>query len=127
MTRFYYDKDFYSFENGYRLEDNEVQKMVDDVTKRCEESYRKDICDSYFIATGDTIVFGYVWEDEISIFVCRGYKEATAIENEYGDLKKVDYGYDYEEEEREAERATLENCDKNELIDMILDLKESVN
>lgn len=117
------ESDFTSHENAVKLSDEAVQELIDDVTKSLEDAIKRneERFSSTFAATGDTIVFGFAFDededdtlDSATIFVCRGYDEAQAWFNKYGEFEKMDWARDYEREE-------FEKYSRDELIDMLLE------
>lgn len=99
---------FYSFKNGVDVEDTEVQKMIDDAINGLIE----DKLDHYMSATGNTIVIGMRYEDEVQIVVSKDYDEATIL-YENGIWEPVNY-------EIEDRRDYLEELSRSELIDLLL-------
>lgn len=66
-------RDFYSFENAVLIKDDEVNKWV----KECINSLDEDTDFSY-IASGDTIVFAYKSDEDLSaatVIVAKKYEE----------------------------------------------------
>lgn len=121
MIKFKYNskEDFYK-NDGVRLLDKDIQRMIDECVSRLENN--EDW--ATFQGTGDTMVFAFGFSndnehmDEISIYVCKNYELAEAWLNDKGDWEKMDWSKNYEEEE-EYQQYTRE-----ELIDMIRDYKE---
>lgn len=131
MIKFYYGskEDFRDCSDAVRLSDDEVQRLVDDVTKTLlDKIKRNDENNSTFCGTGDTMVFGFVFDedgdnelDTINIFVCRNYEEAEAwFTKNYRDFEKMNWEKDYEMEEYNAEVAELEKYSKDDLIRMVI-------
>lgn len=128
MLKFYYnDEDFSSDENAVKLPDSEVQRLIDEVTKRCEESLKKGICDYHFQSTGDTMVIGFIFDededdepDTISINVCRDNREAIGW-YKYGKSvwTKMNWLETEEEERIILDDKYLNNCTNEELDDLI--------
>lgn len=134
MVKFYYGskEDFRDCSDAVRLSDDEVQRLVDDVTKTLlDKIKRNDENNSTFCGTGDTMVFGFVFDedgdnelDTINIFVCRNYEEAEAwFTKNYRDFEKMNWEKDYEMEEYDAEVAELERYSKDDLIKMVMKSK----
>ena len=121
MIKFKYGskKDF-DLNNGVKLFDKDIQRMIDECVSRLESN--EDW--ATFQGTGDTMVFAFGFSndgehmDEISIYVCKNYELAEAWLNDKGDWEKMDWSKNYEEDE-EYQQYTRE-----ELIDMIRDYKE---
>lgn len=131
MVRFYYGskEDFRDCSDAVRLSDEEVQRLVDDVTKRLLDKIDRNAeNNSAFCGTGDTMVFGFAFDedndgelDAINIFVCRNYEEAEAwLTEDYRNFEKMNWEKDYEMEEYDAERAELEQYSKDDLIRMVI-------
>ena len=134
MVKFYYGskEDFRDCSDAVRLSDDEVQRLVDDVTKTLlDKIKRNDENNSTFCGTGDTMVFGFVFDedgdnelDTINIFVCRNYEEAEAwFTKNYRDFEKMNWEKDYEMEKYDAEVAELERYSKDDLIRMVMKSK----
>lgn len=99
MNRIYFKgRSFYSFKDGKHVEDLYVQRMIDEVV---DEMVHGESGDHFFTATGDTLVAGIRFEDEIAIFVTQSYDEATLILDKDGQWISIDYG----EEKMSPERA----------------------
>lgn len=111
MIKFYYNEKDFTKNDGVKLSDERIQDMIDEVIKGLAEPG-----DYSFSATGDTIVIGFRWEEEMSIFICKNYEHAEAWVNENGDWEKMDWSIDYEEEERNDYR----KLSKEELIDILM-------
>lgn len=93
----YNERDFMSFADGADVNDKEIGHMIDRCVAGISDEERL-----YFEATGNAMViavgYGKDRVDEISVYVCKGYKEATAwIDNE-GKWEKMDWSKDYEKE-----------------------------
>lgn len=134
MVKFYYGskEDFRDCGDAVRLSDDEVQRLIDDVTKTLlDKIKRNDENNSTFCGTGDTMVFGFVFDedgdnelDTVNIFVCRNYEEAEAwFTKNYRDFEKMNWEKDYEMEEYDAEVAELERYSKDDLIKMVMKSK----
>ena len=134
MVKFYYgsNEDFRNCDDAIRLKDDEVQELVDEVVKDLIEIVKNnDQNNSTFRGTGDTMVFGFAFDedqdgelDEINVFVCRNYEEAEAwLSKDFKTFEKMDWEKDYEREEYEAEIAKLEENSKEELIKMVINSK----
>lgn len=134
MVKFYYgsNEDFRNCDDAIRLKDDEVQELVDEVVKDLMEIVKNnDQNNSTFRGTGDTMVFGFAFDedqdgelDEINVFVCRNYEEAEAwLSKDFKTFEKMDWEKDYEREEYEAEIAKLEENSKEELIKMVINSK----
>lgn len=134
MVKFYYgsNEDFRNCDDAIRLKDDEVQELVDEVVKDLIEIVKNNgQNNSTFRGTGDTMVFGFVFDedqdgelDEINVFVCRNYEEAEAwLSKDFKIFEKMDWERDYEREEYEAEIAKLEENSKEELIKMVINSK----
>ena len=134
MLKFYYgyDQDFRNCDDAIRLKDDEVQELVDEVVKDLLKIVENnDQNNSTFRGTGDTMVFGFAFDedqdgklDEINVFVCRNYEEAEAwLSKDFKTFEKMDWEKDYEREEYEAEIAKLEKNSKEELIKMVINSK----
>lgn len=134
MVKFYYgsNEDFRNCDDAIRLKDDEVQELVDEVVKDLMEIVKNnDQNNSTFRGTGDTMVFGFAFDedqdgelDEINVFVCRNYEEAEAwLSKDFKTFEKMDWERDYEREEYEAEMAKLEENSKEELIKMVINSK----
>lgn len=106
------DANFFSFRDGSNVSTGELQKMIDDVTNKLMEGAPGDFNTQ---ATGNTIVFGVKYNDEINIYVSQDYKEADIILNKRtGKWEPIDYMEDY-----------LRNCSRSELINIILNSEYS--
>lgn len=134
MVKFYYgsNEDFRNCDDAIRLKDDEVQELVDEVVEDLMEIIKNnDQNNSTFRGTGDTMVFGFAFDedqdgelDEINVFVCRNYEEAEAwLSKDFKTFEKMDWEKDYEREEYEAEIAKLEENSKEELIKMVINSK----
>ena len=134
MVKFYYgsNEDFRNCDDAIRLKDDEVQELVDEVVEDLMEIVKNnDQNNSTFCGTGDTMVFGFAFDedqdgelDEINVFVCRNYEEAEAwLSKDFKTFEKMDWERDYEREEYEAEIAKLEENSKEELIKMVINSK----
>ena len=134
MVRLYYgsNEDFRNCDDAIRLKDDEVQELVDEVVKDLLKIVENnDQNNSTFRGTGDTMVFGFAFDedqdgklDEINVFVCRNYEEAEAwLSKDFKTFEKMDWEKDYEREEYEAEIAKLEENSKEELIKMVINSK----
>lgn len=110
--KFYYNKQDFSKNDGVKLKDSEIQDMIDDVIKRLDAPGEYSLS-----ATGDTIVIGFRWEEEINIYVCKNYEHAEAWLDENGNWEKMDWLKDYEEEEI---REKYEEFSRDELIEMLI-------
>lgn len=92
--KFYYNKQDFDKNDGVKLTDSKIQDMIDDVIKRLDSSKGYS-----FSATGDTIVIGFKWEEEVDVYVCKNYEHAKAWLDENGNWEKMDWLKDYKEEE----------------------------
>lgn len=129
--RFYYgnNKDFRDNKDAVKLSNSRVQELVDEVTNRLMEIIKRNgENNSTFCGTGDTMVFGFAFDedgdgelDSIDIYVCKNYEEAEGWFNENGFFEKMDWSIDYEMEEYNAEVSELEHNSKEELIKMIME------
>lgn len=99
---------FYSFRDGVDIEDVEVQKMIDTVTKEIIDGKQE----MHLTAMGNTVVFGIKYEDEAQIIVSKDYDEATIL-CEGGVWEPINY-------KTENKRASLEELSRSELINMLL-------
>lgn len=130
MIRFIYGnkKDFNDMKRAKRLSDEDIQHMVDDVTNVLLDKIRRNDDDNWtYLATGDTMVIGFVFDedydkqyDTIEIFVCKNYEEATGWYNgeiKYENFEKMDWSKEYEKEEM------YQDYTREELIDMIEEYK----
>ena len=73
---FTFPKTFYRFgtsEGAVCLSDNEVQKYVDIVKRKLQQECQ--VVEYSFAGTGDTLVFGFKFEDEDKIIVAKNYWE----------------------------------------------------
>lgn len=79
-------KYFTDHKNAVHLSDARVQEMINDVVGMLKKS--KEQSDFAFCATGDTIVFGFVFhaeeemDDEMSIIVSQSYSLAELYKDE---------------------------------------------
>lgn len=62
-------------EGGVCLSDKEVQSYVDIVKRKLQQEL--EVGDYTFTGTGDTMVFGFKFEDENIIYVAKNYWEET--------------------------------------------------
>lgn len=54
------------------IEDDEVQKYVDKITKKlCSDDYK--LGEFYIVGSGNLFVFGFKWEDGVDIYVTKDY------------------------------------------------------
>lgn len=54
------------------IEDDEVQKYVDKITKKlCSDDYKPG--EFYIVGSGNLFVFGFKWEDGVDIYVTKDY------------------------------------------------------
>ena len=66
--------------------DHEVQKYVNKVAKAlCSDEYETG--DSAITRTGNLLVFGRKWEDEVDIYVTKDYWEDNISPEDYGMVK----------------------------------------
>ena len=66
--------------------DHEVQKYVNKVAKAlCSDEYEAG--DSAITRTGNLLVFGRKWEDEVDIYVTKDYWEDNISPEDYGMVK----------------------------------------
>lgn len=115
--KFYYgSKNDFDKNDGVKLSNEEIQDMIDEVMS----NLRKEGDNSY-VATGDTIVFGFRCEgDDIDIYVCKNYELAQAWLDENGNFEKMDWLMLEDDEELEAEKDRYRELSKEELIDYIV-------
>lgn len=128
--RFIYgsESDFTNTKNAVKLKNEDIQEMIDDVTKRLNEIIKNNSeNNSTFQGTGDTMVFGFAFDgddddklDEMNIFVCRNYEEAQGWFDKNGKFEKMDWSIDYEKEELEREKEKYKNYTRDELLDIIV-------
>lgn len=112
--KFYYNEKDFVKNDGVKLSKERIQEMIDDVVKRLDKPGEYS-----FSSTGDTIIIGFRWDKEVSIYVCKNYEHAEAwVEN--GNWVKMDWSRDYEEEEIQAEKDNYRGYSKEELIDMLI-------
>lgn len=84
-------KYFKGTENAIHVEDVEVQNMVDKVLKELIDG---DCENNISYSTGDTLVFGARYDDEIEIRVSQDYFEACLLMNDDGVWEPVDWNDD---------------------------------
>lgn len=71
---------------GVDIEDDEVQKYVDEVTKRlCSERWEPGEFSA--TGTGNLLVFGVKWEDGVDIYVTKDYWADNIQPEDYGMVK----------------------------------------
>ena len=76
ITPFTFPNTFYHYDEGEgaaRLSDEEIQSYVDIVKRQLQQELK--VGEYKFIRTGDTIVFGFKFEDEDVIYVAKNYWE----------------------------------------------------
>lgn len=91
-VEFYYNTDDFVKNDGVDLNSTSIQNLIDEVLSQL---YKNSMArtDFSFCATGNTIVFGIRWEDEMNIFVCKNYEHGEAWKNN-GKWEKIDW-YNY--------------------------------
>ena len=75
--------------NTVHIEDNEIQKMIDE----CVHNLISDDVEPGEFSmqgTGDTAVYAFKYEDCIEILVTQDYYEDTLFEDDYGLIRKED-------------------------------------
>ena len=89
---------FTNHKDAVHIEDDYVQKMIDENVDRLLKSKREG-SDFSFSATGDTLVAGVKWEDDesIDIIVAQNYSQACLLKNKYGSYDPVDWREDNED------------------------------
>lgn len=109
MIQIKYNNDyFYSFKDGVHLNNDEIQNMIDEVVDNLI-TYNDDY---HILSTGDTVVIGIKYSDEMQIIVSQDYDEATLfLEN--NEWVPVNYTVEYRRDE-------LEELSRSELIDLVL-------
>lgn len=106
--------DFKDCKDAVKLSDQEVQNLIDDVIKDLEHEGHA------YVGTGDTMVFGFRYEDEIDVFICRNYEEGQLFKEDDGTWSKLDWLYDYEQDENIKNVTDLLNdLSKEQLIDIL--------
>lgn len=106
--------DFKDCKDAVKLSDKEVQNLIDEVM----EDLRHE--GNSYAGTGDTMVFGFRYEDEIDVFVCRNYEEGQLLKEKDGTWSKLDWLYNYEQEEDIKDITDLLNdLPKEQLIDIL--------
>ena len=102
-------KYFTDHKNAVHLSDAKVQEMINDVVGTLKKS--KEQSDFAFCATGDTIVFGFVFhakeemDDEMSIIVSQSYSLAELYKDERLRWRAVEWsGAEREELEEELKQ-----------------------
>ena len=76
ITPFTFPDTFYNYgesEGAAHLSDEEIQSYVDIVKRQLNQELK--VGESSFTGTGDTIVFGFKFEDEDVIYVAKNYWE----------------------------------------------------
>lgn len=103
--------------NAVHVDDEDVQRMIDEVVKKLVES--KEEGDFRSQATGDTLVAGFKCEEEIEIMVTQNYSHACLLKDKYGNYEPIDWG---------NERYWIyQDMSKDELIEEIMKLKSEYN
>lgn len=80
ITPFTFPDTFYHYgesEGTARLSDEEIQYYVDIVKRQLQQELK--VGEYKFTGTGDTIVFGFKFEDEDVIYVAKNYWEETVF------------------------------------------------
>lgn len=114
--------DFKDCEGAVKLSNIEVQGLIDDVLKELEHE------GNAYAGTGDTMVFGFRYEDEVDVFVCRDYEEGQLLKEDDGTWSKLDWLYDYEQNKDVKDVANLLNdLSKEQLIDILKKVLEYGN
>ena len=75
--------------NTVHIEDNEIQKMIDE----CVHNLISDDVEAGEFSMqgyGDTVVYAFKYEDCIEILVTQDYYEDTLFEDDYGLIRKED-------------------------------------
>lgn len=77
-----------SFDRGnpVALPDEDIDRYVQAVKNNLLSS--KDDIDFYFCQSGDTFVWGYKFEEEISIYVTRNYYDLKGYLDEHGNFSE---------------------------------------
>lgn len=124
MIKFIYgSKADFNYNDGVKIKDKEIQKMIDECVERIEN--HEDW--ATFQGTGDTMVFAFGFSndnehmDEIAVYVCKNYELAEAWLNDKGDWEKMDWSKNYEEEEE------YQDYSREELIDMLRDYRKQMS
>ena len=76
IAPFTFPDTFYHFGTS-ELSYDEVQKYVDIVKRRLQQECQ--VGEHFFIGTGDTLVFGFKFEDEDVIYVAKNYWEGSVF------------------------------------------------
>ena len=82
ITPFTFPNTFYHYgesEDVARLSDEEIQYYVDIVKRQLQQELK--VGEYKFTGTGDTIVFGFKFEDEDVIYVAKNYWEDSTFRN----------------------------------------------
>lgn len=105
--------------DAVHVEDEYVQKMIDDVIEKLIKS--KDKNDFSFSCTGDTLVAGVKWDvdDEIDIIVTQDYNEACLLKDKFGNYQPLDWG-------EETERNELLDKSVDDLVEEIMLLRKEL-
>ncbi len=69
-----YPDAFFQYGDGMKMSDTRIQECIDKII----DELKKGEDDYYYIGCGDTIVFGFLNDnDSIDIYVAKNYQEAT--------------------------------------------------
>lgn len=92
-------KYFNIHKDAVHVDDEYVQKMIDDVIEKLIKS--KDKNDFSFSCTGDTLVAGVKWdaEGEIEVIVTQKYNQACLLKDKYGNYQPIDWLEEQEKDE----------------------------
>lgn len=83
-----FPKTFWGYkENAVNCSNEEIQNFVDYVVKNLT-SENSNVGDYSITGSGNTIVIGLKYEDEISIYVCKNYWEETIFPSDYQTIRK---------------------------------------
>ena len=114
----YGNKNDFNYNDGVKLPNEEIQRMVDKVVEYLIEDNKTGY---RFIATGDTMVIGFAFDEydtkeptSIEIFVCKNYEHAIIDKYKGNNWEKMNWNYNYDEDNDEYENYTRE-----ELIEMV--------
>lgn len=83
IEHFTFPKTFFHFGEGknvWHLTDKEVQSCVDIVKRELQQELK--VGDYTFTGTGDTMVFGFKFEDEDQIIVAKNYWEESIFKDD---------------------------------------------
>ena len=75
--------------NTVHIEDNEIQKMIDECVHNLI-SNDVEVGEFSMQGIGDTVVYAFKYEDCIEILVTQDYYEDTLFEDDYGLIRKED-------------------------------------